>query len=88
MAITTDISTADVARIVNTGERAGFDTRKHLEHAARQARERNFQNMLIVDADAHHYENESWPDVFKYIEDPVIRHRASGTERTGNAARS
>ena len=68
MAITTEISTADVARIINTGERAGYDTSKHLEHAARQARERNFQNMLIVDADAHHYENESWPDVFKYID--------------------
>ena len=76
--------TTDVARTINTGERAGYDTRKHLEHAARQARERNYQDLLIVDADAHHYESESWPDIVKYIEDPIIRHRGQGPGRHGN----
>jgi uncharacterized protein len=32
---------------------------KHLEHAAEQARARNYQDFLIVDVDSHHYENES-----------------------------
>jgi predicted TIM-barrel fold metal-dependent hydrolase len=73
----------DIARTVVTGERAGFDTRQHLEHAARQAKERNFQDLLIIDADAHHYESESWRDIVKYIEDPVLRHRAGGTDRGG-----
>jgi predicted TIM-barrel fold metal-dependent hydrolase len=79
-----EVSAQDVARTINTGERAGYDTRKHLEHAARQARERNYENLLIVDADAHHYESESWPDIVKYIEDPIIRHRGQGQGRFGN----
>ena len=51
-----------------------YSTAKHLEHAAQQARARNYQDFLIVDVDAHHYENESYKDVFQYIESPVIRH--------------
>ena len=31
------------------------------------------QDFLIVDVDAHHYENESYKEVFQYIESPVIR---------------
>jgi len=76
--------TPDLARTINTGERAGFDTRKHLEHAAQQARDRNYQDLLIVDADAHHYESESWPDIVKYIEDPIIKHRGQGAGRHGS----
>jgi uncharacterized protein len=71
-----DPAAADEMQLINTGERIGFDTRKHLEHAAQQARERNYSDFLIVDADAHHYESESWPDMIKYLEDPVLRHRA------------
>ncbi len=51
-----------------------YSTAKHLEHAAQQARARNYQDFLIVDVDAHHYENESYKEVFQYIESPVIRH--------------
>ena len=40
---------------------------------AQQARARNYQDFLIVDVDAHHYENESYKEVFQYIESPVIR---------------
>ncbi|MQA01481.1 MAG: amidohydrolase family protein [Streptosporangiales bacterium] len=53
-----------------------FHTSKHLSHARQQAEERNYGDLLIVDADAHHYETESWPDIVKYIEDPVLRYRA------------
>jgi uncharacterized protein len=53
-----------------------FDTRDALGHAARQARERGFQDVLIVDVDAHHYETESWAEIVEYIEEPVIRHLA------------
>jgi len=31
-----------------------------------------------VDVDAHHYENESYKEVFQYIESPVIRHGRDG----------
>ena len=37
-----------------------YSTTQHLEHASRQARERNYQDFLIVDVDAHHYESESY----------------------------
>ena len=59
---------------------------KHLEHAAQQARERNYQDFLIVDVDSHHYENESHKDVFEYIDSPVIR-RAAMDGRAAAAAR-
>lgn len=66
----------DVAYVLNRGERAGFDTRQHLAKARQQAVARGFDELLIVDADAHHYENESWPEIVEYIEDPVLRDTA------------
>jgi uncharacterized protein len=62
-----------------------FSTPKHLEHASEQARARNYQDFLIVDVDSHHYENESYAEVFEYIESPVIRREAfeGNSRRTG-----
>jgi predicted TIM-barrel fold metal-dependent hydrolase len=56
-----------------------FDTREHLANAARQAAERNYADFLIVDVDSHHYENDSWTDIFDYVEDPVTRERLRAT---------
>jgi hypothetical protein len=53
-----------------------FSVEKHLDHAVQQARERNYQDFLIVDVDSHHYESESYKDVFQYIDSPVIRRAA------------
>ena len=50
-----------------------FATPKHLEHATEQARQRNYQDFLIVDVDSHHYENQHYAEVFEYVENPVIR---------------
>src|SRR5919204_4569820 len=77
---------ADLTRTIVSGERAGYNTAEHLAHAARQAKERNYQDLLIIDADAHHYETESWRDIVKYIEDPVLRMRAGGTGRSGQSS--
>jgi uncharacterized protein len=74
---------SDLIRTIVSGKRAGFDTRQHLEHAQQQARDRNYSAFLIVDADAHHYENDSLSAISQYIEDPVLRHRASGTDKYG-----
>jgi predicted TIM-barrel fold metal-dependent hydrolase len=63
-----------------------FSVEKHLEHAARQARDRNYQDFLIVDVDSHHYENESHRDIFEYIDSPVIRRAAM--DSMGRAGRS
>src|SRR5215471_14274373 len=43
-----------------------YSATKHLEHATRQAYERNYQDFLIVDVDSHHYENESYKEVFSH----------------------
>ncbi len=37
-----------------------FSTSKLLDHASQQARQRNYQDFLIVDVDSHHYESESY----------------------------
>ena len=50
-----------------------FDTRIVLSHAAKQARERGYQNFPIIDVDLHHFESELFAEIVKYIEDPVIR---------------
>jgi predicted TIM-barrel fold metal-dependent hydrolase len=64
-----------------------FSVEKHLEHAAQQARARSYQDFLIVDVDSHHYENESYSEVFEYIDSPVIRRSAfDSMARAGRAA--
>jgi uncharacterized protein len=50
-----------------------FDTRIVLSHAAKQARARGYHNFPIIDVDSHHFETESFAQIVKYIEDPVIR---------------
>ena len=48
-----------------------------LENARRQADERNYDDMVIVDTDAHHYETSyaPWRDISKFIEDDTVRLR-------------
>ena len=53
-----------------------FTETKSLEHASQQARQRNYQDFLIVDVDSHHYENEHYKEVYSYIESPVMKHEA------------
>ena len=68
-------------RIFNTGERAGYDTRFHLENAVRQAKERHLDEVLIVDADAHHLnEMTHFAQIAKYIDDEVLRHEVFNGE--------
>src|SRR5579885_3755501 len=49
-----------------------FDTSKLLRHAAKQARERGYQNFPIVDVDSHHYESESIGEILEYMDDPGL----------------
>src|SRR4029434_5282896 len=53
-----------------------FTDTTSLEHASQQARQRNYQDFLIVDVDSHHYENEHYKEVYGYIESPVIKMEA------------
>src|ERR1700674_6137079 len=63
-----------------------YTPRAHLEHASQQARKRKYQDFLIVDVDAHHYESESYKDVFEYIESPVLRRQAVESAKRGGRA--
>jgi hypothetical protein len=38
-----------------------FSVEKHLDHAAQQARARNYQDFLIVDVDSHHHRQPGDP---------------------------
>lgn len=64
---------------------AEFDTPTLLAHAARQARQRKYQDFFIFDCDAHHYENEHFREIAQFIEDPVLRQQAlaSGSRSSG-----
>jgi len=71
-------------RIFNTGERAGYDTKIHLTNATRQAQDRGFDDVLIVDADAHHLnEITHFREIAKYIDDDVFRNEVFQGERGG-----
>lgn len=58
---------------------AEFDTTTLLDHAAKQARQRKYQDLFIVDVDSHHYETESMADIQDYIDDPVLKHLAKAS---------
>ncbi len=58
-----------------------YSETKALDHASQQARQRNYQDFLIVDVDSHHYESESYKEVFNYIESPVIKMEAMDSMR-------
>jgi predicted TIM-barrel fold metal-dependent hydrolase len=58
-----------------------FDTEKLMENAARQRDRRGFDDVLIIDVDAHHYETESMSEIIEFIEDPVLRQLARSAQQ-------
>ena len=58
-----------------------FDTEKLLQNAARQRDQRKFDDVLIIDVDAHHYETESMVEIVEFIEDPVLRQLARSAQQ-------
>ncbi|HWG04804.1 MAG TPA: amidohydrolase family protein [Beijerinckiaceae bacterium] len=50
-----------------------LNTSKLLAHAAQQAKARKYDDILIVDCDAHHYENENFAQILPYMENDVLR---------------
>src|SRR5579872_4249261 len=61
---------ADRGRRVTVEE---LNTSRLLAHARKQAHQRNFDDMVIVDVDAHHYENESYNEFLPFMENDVLR---------------
>jgi uncharacterized protein len=50
-----------------------LNTSRLLAHASQQAHQRKFDEMVIVDVDAHHYENEHLKDILPFMENDVLR---------------
>ena len=61
---------ADRGRRVTIEE---LNTSRLLAHARKQAHARSFDDVLIVDVDAHHYENENYDEFLPYMENDVLR---------------
>jgi predicted TIM-barrel fold metal-dependent hydrolase len=61
---------ADRGRRVSVEE---LNTTRLLAHARKQATQRKFDDMLIVDVDAHHYENENFGEILEFMENDVYR---------------
>ena len=61
------------------------DTRDILAHASRQAKKHRFDEMLIVDVDAHITETAFWGEIVDRIDSDVYRHMAAAfRERSGS----
>ena len=61
---------ADRGRRVTVEE---LNTTRLLSHARKQAHARNLDDMVIVDVDAHHYENEHYDEFLPFMENDVLR---------------
>ena len=55
-----------------------LNTTKLLAHARTQAARRKYDEMLIVDCDAHHYENENYDEILPFMENDVLRQLTIG----------
>jgi len=60
-----------------------LNTTKLLAHARKQATQRNYDDMLIVDCDAHHYENENFDQILPFMENDVLRQLSIGGRALG-----
>ena len=62
--------------IADRGRRISVDelnTSKLLAHARQQAHQRNYDDLLIADCDAHHYEHENFEEILPFMENDVLR---------------
>jgi hypothetical protein len=71
---------ADRGRRVTVEE---LNTTQLLAHAAKQARQRKYDDMLIVDVDAHHYETEHYSEILPFMENDVQRQLIVNGGRNG-----
>lgn len=60
-----------------------LNTSKLLAHARHQAKQRKLEDVLIIDVDSHHYENEHMSEILPFMENEVFKQLAS--QRAGPA---
>src|SRR4029453_6982958 len=76
--------------IADRGRRVSVDelnTSQLLAHARQQAHQRKFDDMLIVDVDSHHYENEHFSEILPLMENDVLRQNALSGRLKGGRER-
>src|SRR5260370_26615098 len=72
--------------IADRGRRVAIEelnTTRLLAHARKQAQKRKLDDVLIVDVDAHHYENECLDEFLPFMENDVLRQLTLGGRRNG-----
>jgi uncharacterized protein len=74
---------ADRGRRVSLEE---LNTSRLLAHARQQAVKRGLDDVLIVDVDGHHYENECFDEFLPLIENDVLRHLVLAGRAKGRQA--
>jgi predicted TIM-barrel fold metal-dependent hydrolase len=62
-----------------------LNTTKLLAHAAQQAQQRKFDDIMIVDVDAHHYENENMGEILPFMENGVLKQLAMSGRSVGRS---
>lgn len=55
-----------------------LNTIKLLAHVAEQTRDRRFDDVMIVDRDAHHYNNEGFAALFEFKDNEVLKQLTTG----------
>ena len=73
---------ADRGRRVTVDE---LNTSRLLAHARKQAHKRSFDDVIIVDVDAHHYEGENMDEFIPYMENDVLRQLTMSTRAKGGS---
>src|SRR5437763_12414512 len=67
--------------LAERGRRISVDelnTTRLLAHARKQAVQRKLDDLVIVDVDAHHYENEHYNDILPFMENEVFKQWTMG----------
>src|SRR5437588_11710189 len=67
--------------LAERGRRISVDelnTTRLLAHARKQAVQRKLDDILIVDVDAHHYENEHYNEILPFMENEVLKQYTMG----------
>ncbi len=73
--------------IADRGRRVSVDelnTSQLLAHADKQARDRKFEDVMIVDCDAHHYESEHMGEILPYMDNEVLKQLAMSSGSKGS----
>ncbi|MGB6751286.1 MAG: amidohydrolase family protein [Xanthobacteraceae bacterium] len=73
---------ADRGRRVTVDE---LNTSRLLAHARKQAHQRSFDDVLIVDVDAPHYAGENFDEFVPYMENDVLRQLTMSGRKKGNS---